>query len=103
MQVNSNWYNLVLRSTCCLICQLGSAIPQRSAIINTNAIIDNATVDHPPPYDQLKNTSSFQLKNVKTNKAMTTRMATCKNRGDGLRQKSKSNFISLKVLLHHES
>lgn len=75
MLVMSNWNNLVLKSTFCLICQLGSAIPQRSAIINTNAIMDNATVDHPPPYDQLKNTSSFQLKNVKTSKAITTRIA----------------------------
>lgn len=31
------------------VCQMGSQHPQRSAIISTNAIMDNATVDHPPP------------------------------------------------------
>ena len=37
--------------------------------------MDNATVDHPPPYDQLKNTSDCQLWNVKTSKAIITKIA----------------------------
>lgn len=54
----------------CFVLQYRVLEHQRSAMIKTNAITDRATVDHPPPYDQLKNTSSSQFLKVYTSRAM---------------------------------